>query len=200
MDALRDQPHLRTRARHGIRIAPLRRERVAVTPLVRGRIEGRADEHLRCARAFAAAELRDLEIGLAVHVAKHVGHLLRRDLEQIREQPLEIIIRLAVHPVEESLFACTRFAECGADPRQRGLDAGHRNRRALAREASAAHAIAAEVQLVMRHQPVVHAPALRRRCRCRRSRAARSRCGIRRRARADRRRCSRGARQCYGSR
>ena len=181
------------------RVAPLCGERVAIAPLVCRRVERRTDEHLRRACAFAAAELRHLEVGFAVDVAKDFRHLVRRDLDEVGQQRREIVVGLAMNPIEKALVASSRLAK-------RSRRCARARIRRVRQEPTAPCARGARRRCRHRQDRAGSAApggracaALRRRCRCRRSRAARSRCDNRIRECAGRPRCSRAAPRCPGS-
>ncbi len=143
-------------------ILALEHQRVAVFALVRGLEEVRADQHLRCACAFAAAQLQHAEVARFAVILHHRVQFPGLHFAQVGQQLLEIIRLLRAHPGEKVRFAAFKMGLLHAGDRL--LDARHRQRRTFDREraalaVAAASTIATKVHLVMRHQLAVHALA-----------------------------------------
>jgi hypothetical protein len=71
------------------------------------RKERRTDEHLRRAGAFAAAELRRLEVGRLAVVLQQPFDLFRLHGDEVGEQFVEVFVPLAMDPREKALVAGT---------------------------------------------------------------------------------------------
>src|SRR5688500_6835656 len=62
-----------------------------------------------------------------------------------------------MNPIEQALLVSSRLAKRSPDAGERRFRACDRNRRPLARETPAAGTVTAQIELVVRHQAVVHA-------------------------------------------